>query len=104
MATKLYPFSLQKHGHDIEFYHNRLFNTKCAMESGEIPMDAKRYDAIVDMLDGDLRELREEGLYNSRDGRICWLTGKQLNLAKRITFWASEERASHCKPAYRQYC
>ena len=59
MATeKRYPFSAAKHAHDIELYHNRLWNTARDMESGEIPMDKARYERITAMLDGDLRELQ----------------------------------------------
>lgn len=105
--TKLYPFSVQKHAHDIEFYHNRLFNTMCDMDSGEIPMDKARYDRIYDMYYGELMELYEAVL-SSRDGRIAYLTGKQIALAKRIVFWASEQRANSLieqgKYQYLQYC
>ena len=89
---KLYPFSM-KHAHDIEFYRNRLFNTMRDMENGEIPFDKDRYNRIADFYDGELLELYEAVL-NSRDGRVSYLNGKQIGLAKRIVFWASEERAA----------
>lgn len=92
--NKTYPFSVAKHAHDIEYYHNHLFNTLSDMESGEIPMDAARYDKIHDMYYGPLMELYEM-MFTSRDGRIVYLTGPQLALAKRIVFWASESRAQH---------
>lgn len=104
---KKYPFSTAKHAHDIEFYRNRLFNTMYAMESGEIPMDAKRYDRIHDMYYGELEELYNAVCYNTRDGRISYLTGKQIGLAKKIVFWASEQRANSLieagKTQYLQY-
>ena len=37
--AKLYPFSVQKHAHDIEFRKNRVWNTLRDMESGEVPWD-----------------------------------------------------------------
>lgn len=103
---KTYPFSITKHGHDIELYHNRLFNTMCDMESGEIPYDAKRYEAIHDMYYGPLMELMEavHGSYTP----IAQLTGEQIGLAKRIVTWASETRAASCIQRGRmdllQYC
>lgn len=104
---KTYPFSVAKHAHDIEYYHNHLYNVMCAMESGEIPMDASRYDRIHDLYYGELMELYEM-MFNSRDGRIVYLTGKQIGLAKKITHWASERRANSLikagKHQYLQYC
>lgn len=106
--AKLYHFSLVKHAHDIEFYHNRLFNTMCDMENGEIPYDKARYDRIYDMYYGELEELYR-AMYNSPDGgRTCLLTGKQYGLAKKIVVWASETRVAKCIENGRydliQYC
>lgn len=107
-TNKLYPFSIQKHAHDIEFYRNRLFNIMHDMESGEIPMDTKRYNRIMDMYEGALEELYDAVRFSTRDGHIAWLTGAQISLAKRIVFWASNERATACEAAGRtdliQYC
>ena len=107
MAEKTYPFSVQKHAHDIEYYHNHLYCTMCDMENGTIPMDQKRYDKIYDMLYGPLEELYEM-MFTSRDGRVVYLTGKQIALAKKIVFWASESRAHHLIEAgkldYLRYC
>ena len=106
-TEKTYPFSVAKHAHDIEFYRNRLYNTMCDMESGEIPMDAKRYDRIWDFYHGELEELYDM-MFQSRDGRLVYLTGKQIGLAKKIVFWASEQRAASCIANGRldllQYC
>lgn len=38
---KLYPFSVQKHAHSIEFYYNHVKNTLYDMESGETAMEVK---------------------------------------------------------------
>ena len=108
MTTKMYPFSVQKHAHDIELYRNHLFLTIHDMESGEIPMDTKRYERCVAMYDGKLNELHDAMRFSTRDGRIAWLTGEQIELAKRIVFWASNYRATSCEAAGRtdliQYC
>ena len=95
-GVKLYPFSTQKHAHDIELYRNRLYNTMAAMESGEIPMDEKRYDRIEAMYYGELEDLYNAVCFSSRDGRISYLTGPQIALAKKIVLWASETRAHSC--------
>ena len=103
--AKTYYFSNTKHAHDIEFYANRLKNTMYSMESGEIPMDEKRYDRIHDMYYGPLMELRDI-LFGS--GPIAQLTGPQIGLAREIVDWARETRAQSCIDAGRldllQYC
>ena len=104
--AKTYPFSLPKHAHDIEFFRNRLYCTMCDMESGEIPMDAARYNRIHDMYYGPLEDLMH-AIYGSRSP-IAQLTGPQIGLAKQIVVWASETRATSCIEAGRidllQYC
>lgn len=106
--AKMYPFSTAKHAHDIEFYRNRIKNIMYDMESGEIPMDKARYDKLYDMYYGPLEELYDAVCYNTRDGRISYLTGPQIGLAKRIVLWASETRAQTCIENGRydllQYC
>lgn len=94
MATKLYPFSINKHGHDIEFYENRLYNTMCAMQTGEQPMDYERYDKISAMYYGDLQELLDA--INGSHTPTAYLTGKQIGLAKKIVFWAITQREQTC--------
>lgn len=92
--TKTYPFSMSKHAHDIEYYHNHLFNIMKGMESGEIPMDAARYDKIYDMYYGQLADLMN-AIYSCCNPYVVQLTGPQIGLAKKIVFWASESRARH---------
>ena len=92
MAEKKYPFSVQKHAHDIEFRKNRVWNTLRDMESGDIAWDEKQYDMLLDHLD-QLRDLLD-AVMNSRDGRIAYLTGKQIALAKDCIAWASGVRAN----------
>lgn len=55
MAEKKYPFSVQKHAHDIEFRKNRVWITLRDMESGDIQWDEKTYD----MLQAHMEELEE---------------------------------------------
>lgn len=104
---KTYPFSVQKHAHSIEFYRNHILNTISDAESGEIQMDREKLDNLYAFAHGPLEELYE-AMFNSRDGKIVYLTGKQIGLAKKIVFWASERRASSLISAgkldYLQYC
>lgn len=90
---KKYPFSVEKHAHDIELYHNRLYNTLYEMEVGEIPMNREEYDRLSDLYYGELQGLYDM-MFQSHDGRVVYLTGKQICLAKEIVAWAAEARAN----------
>lgn len=104
--NKLYPFSTQKHAHDIEFRRNRVFNILSEVESGEVQMSNDDYDKLRTEHEA-LTELLEAVL-NSMDGRVCYLTGKQLALAKECVAWARNARAdtliANGKPEYLKYC
>ena len=106
MKEKLYPFSTQKHAHSIEFRRNRIYCEMHDMELGVIPWNIKKYDAMDKMYD-QLTDLLDAILY-SGDGRVAWLTGKQIALAKETVAWASNERARSLieagKHEYLQYC
>lgn len=91
MSQKLYPFSVQKHAHDVEFRRNRVYNIMSDMENGGIPMDAAKYDRL-DKLHDDLTFLLL-AVMNSGDGRIAYLTGPQIGLAKETVIWAAEARS-----------
>lgn len=101
---KRYPFSAAKHAHDIEFYHNRLFNSMREMECGDAPWDDKKYDWMEEMYD-KVEEIRNE-MFGCPP--VVYLTGKQIGLAKQIVAWASNERARICIKNGRydlvQYC
>lgn len=103
---KLYPFSVQKHAHDIEYRKNRVWLTMRDMESGEIPWDDAQYDKLESELEA-LRDLYDAVIFGG-NGRIAYLTGKQIGLAKECVAWASNSRASHLveagKTQYLQYC
>lgn len=104
---KTYPFSVQKHAHSIEFYYNRLKNTLYDIESGETKATKAEYEKLYDLLHGKVQELYE-AMFNSRDGKVVYLTGEQIGLAKQIVTWASEERAKSLIKAgkldYLKYC
>lgn len=90
--SKLYPFSVQKHAHDIEFRRNRVFIEMREIEDGERKLPLEEIERM-ELLYDDLTELLE-AVMDSRDGRIAYLTGKQIGLAKECVAWARERRAS----------
>ena len=107
MATqKLYPFSVQKHAHDIEYRKNRLFCEMRDIDMGEVEADDATYNRIVDQYEAVTELL--EAVLSSRDGRVAYLTGAQIGLAKQCVAWASNRRADSLikagKYQYLQYC
>lgn len=103
---KFYPFSM-KNAHSIEYYYNHVKNTMYNMESGEIPMDSVRYNRLSGFLENKLLPLYT-AMFDSRDGKVVYLTGEQITLAKKIVAWASEQRAVHLiengKREFLRYC
>lgn len=103
--SKKYPFSVQKHAHDIEFRMNRCWNILRDMEMGDAPWDDAKYDSI-DKLHDKLQSLLDSVMYNG-DGRVAWLTGPEIALAKETVAWAQETRAAtliaNGKTQYLQY-
>ena len=106
MAEKKYPFSVQKHAHDIEYRKNKIWIAMRDMESGEIPWDENQYDKMERELD-ELSDLLDAVLFGG-NGRIAYLTGKQIGLAKECVAWASCSRADilieNGKTEYLKYC
>ena len=107
MATqKLYPFSVQKHAHDIEYRKNRLFCEMRDIDMGEVQADAATYNRIVKQYEAVTELL--EAVLNSRDGRVAYLNGAQIGLAKECVAWASNRRADSLikagKYQYLRYC
>ena len=78
MATKLYPFSMSKHAHDLELARNLLFNHY--IHGGNVS-DKMRLWAE------DRREKLGNILLKS-NGYVAWLTGKELQLANKAMAWA----------------
>lgn len=105
MAAKLYPFSVQKHAHDIEFAKNRTRNLMSEIEFDEREATAEEYNALCDRYEALTGLLL--AVLDSRDGRIAYLTGPQIALAKECVAWASNTRAESLiaagKTEYLQY-
>lgn len=97
---KLYPFSVKKHAHSIEFRKNRAWCEMQDMEAGEIPWDKDQYEKMAALLD-ELRDLHL-AVFNSSDGRIAYLTGPQIRLAKETVLWAENERGQRMLPGQAQ--
>ena len=92
---KLYPFSMTKHAHDIEFAKNRTFNLAHDLWMAGDAEAAERMDDLHDKYTALLCAVMD----SSRDGRISWLTGPQLSLAKELVLWADNERHGRQRPA-----
>ena len=88
---KLYPFSAHKHAHDIEFRKNRIANEVHDMEIGLTEWNDVWYERAQELLD-NLRDLLSAVLGSCRDGRIAYITGPQIALAKETVLWAAEQR------------
>lgn len=86
--SKRYPFSLRKHGHDIEFRWNRLFNEQYDKSSeGTLTNEEdEKYEELKDRL--------ERILLTYPDGSgVIWLEGKDWALAQETVAWAESARA-----------
>lgn len=92
---KLYPFSVRKHAHDVEYRKNYVWCLMQDMETGYADWDEEAYEKMAALLDG-LRDLLC-AIYDSRDGKVAYLTGPQIALAKETVLWAAEQR--HCLSA-----
>ncbi len=86
-GEKMYPFSFQKHGHDIEFRINRLYLTIRDMEDHETPWDEAAYDQMVSE-----KENLEEVL-GYCDGPVSFIPGRLYGTVKDAIFWAGNTRA-----------
>ena len=86
-GEKLYPFSFQKHGHDLEFRINRLYLSLRDMETHETAWDEAAYDQMVSEK-GDL----EEALAYC-DGPVSFIPGRLYGTVKDAVAWAGSTRA-----------
>ena len=96
--SKTYPFSADKHAHDIEFVKNRAYNTLHSMEIGEIPMDKELYKKLEERYDV-MSNLLDQILNSSPDGKMAYLTGPQIGIAKEAVASAAAMRGSMSQTA-----
>ena len=87
---KTYPFSVQKHAHDIEFRRNRVKNTIDACHRGKIVHTNEDLQKLY-VLEEKLTDLLAAIM--SGNGIICYLTGEQIALARDSVLWANATRA-----------
>lgn len=87
MATKKYPFSAEKHGHDIEFVYNRLWLRR---EDAAMEGDWETYEKLGPQVE------KLEALTCQMFGGVVWLTGPEIGLAKECVMLASNWRAESC--------
>ena len=92
MATKLYPFNWSAHAHDIDLRLHRAWLDMRAMDDGEVPYNERQYSRMEKLHD-ELSELFQAGQDHCRDGRVTFLTGPQIGLAKETVNWAANKRA-----------
>ena len=90
-SQKLYPFSLVKHGHDIEYRYNRLKNIECDYFDGEIELSDAEYDRLEEELEL-VKNAYEIILNTHSDGRVVWVDGATLGILKECVAWATTQR------------
>lgn len=84
MKEKRYPFSMNKHAHDIELARNVQW-LKCRdMEDGTIPWDDEAFEWL-DRLDEVRSRYWESG--------VVWVTGKDYGVLREASNWAQIHRA-----------
>lgn len=77
---KLYPFSAQKHAHDIDFRRNRAYN-----EFADGNYTNPKLARLIEQLD-EIRCL----MVGCQ--KVVWLTGAQYALALESVGWAAAQR------------
>lgn len=91
-GNKLYPFSVRKHQHDIEFRYNRLSNEirdmQTAPEFGGRKHTVEEFDKAWNELE-DLKVVRERVFIPYP---VAWLTGKEYRIARDCVAWAQTTR------------
>ena len=87
---KMYPFSVQKHAHDIEFRRNRVKNTIDAIHMKKFFCTEENLQKLY-VLEEKLTDLLLAIM--SGNGVVCYLTGEQIALAKESVLWANDTRA-----------
>lgn len=94
--TKLYPFNMNKHDHDIQLYYNTLWNRHYDLiEKHKLTEEEKREMERLEAKMEEIDDLRAHEYY--ADGSwIAWFTGKHYGIAKEAVFCAKERRANTC--------
>ena len=83
-GEKLYPFSMKKYGHDIEYAYNFLRNVYDEMLVGEKEWDDNTYYSFE-----SIRDIYSRAI----SAPVFWATGKEIGNLKRWALWAESRRA-----------
>lgn len=79
---KKYPFSAQKHAHDIDMAYNAC-RARITPGGPNDPEDIDRFNRVLDLY---------TEIIDSSNGKVAWISGKNYALANQIIAWAAERR------------
>lgn len=91
---KLYPFSLTKHAHDIEYRYNRLKNIEHDYFCEGLELTKAEYNKLEEELEL-VTKAYEIILTTFSNGKVVWVDGATLGILKECVAWATTERDSH---------
>ena len=83
-GEKLYPFSMKKHGHDLEFAYNHQWLICREMEDGDREWDDRAFERLETIEKAYLKYIGYE---------IVYVTGKNYGLLRDLCAWAENYRA-----------
>lgn len=85
-GQKLYPFSMIKNGHNIEYAYNHQWLICKEMEEGERPWDDNAFSWLDKLSD----------VYACAMGHpIYWATGNEYGILREANAWAVNYRGRH---------
>ena len=84
MASKLYPFSMSKHAHDLELARNVLYLNYIDVEGVSPKMEAWAID----------RRERLATILLKSNGYVAWLTGEEYGFVQKVVAWAQSYRVA----------
>ena len=82
-GEKLYPFSMRRYGHNIEYAYNTLYCNYSDMLDGKSEWNDKVYESW-----SNIQEVYAKAMGNA----IYWATGKEYGMLKSWSMWAECRR------------
>lgn len=89
MTQKLYPFSMKKHGYNIELAFNRSFNLMHDAEMNRNYTLAEKYESAHEKISVVYNELLS---YRPNHNGVIMIPGKLITEAKEISILAEQIR------------
>lgn len=89
MTKKLYPFSMNKYGHNIELAYNRQWRICEEMLRGERKYDEKAFEWKDELTEAYLKMMS-----CSDNGLISWVDGHTYGILREANVWAETYRDS----------